>query len=55
MIRLVGRAPRGKHIPTLVVNDPGLQVYVLTLSPEENTQLTVSRDLGRESHQVMRP
>ena len=33
MIRLVARAPRGNHVLTLVVNDPGLQVYVFTFGP----------------------
>ena len=33
MIRLVGRAPRGNHVLTLVASDPGLQVYVFTFGP----------------------
>ena len=33
MIRLVARAPRGKHVLTLVASDPGLQVYVFTFGP----------------------
>jgi thiol-disulfide isomerase/thioredoxin len=33
MIRLVAGAPRGKHVLTLVGNDPGLQVYVFTFGP----------------------
>ena len=33
MIRLVAHAPRGKHVLTLVANDPGLQVYVFTFGP----------------------
>jgi thiol-disulfide isomerase/thioredoxin len=33
MIRLLTRAPRGKHVLTLVASDPGLQVYVFTFGP----------------------
>jgi Thioredoxin like C-terminal domain len=33
MIRLVARAPHRRHILTLVVNDPGLRVYVFTFGP----------------------
>jgi thiol-disulfide isomerase/thioredoxin len=33
MIRLLARAPRGKHVLTLVASDPGLQVYVFTFGP----------------------
>ena len=33
MIRLVGRAPRGNRVLTLVSSDPGLQVYVFTFGP----------------------
>ena len=33
MIRLVARAPRGKHVLTLAVNDPGLRAYVFTFGP----------------------
>jgi thiol-disulfide isomerase/thioredoxin len=33
MIRLVARAPRGKHVLTLVASDRGLQVYVFTFGP----------------------
>jgi len=33
MIRLVARAPHRKHVLTLVVNDPGLRVYVFTFGP----------------------
>jgi thiol-disulfide isomerase/thioredoxin len=33
MIRLVARAPRGKHVLTLVASDPGLQVYAFTFGP----------------------
>jgi hypothetical protein len=33
MIRLVARAPRGRHVLTLVSRDPGLQVYVFTFGP----------------------
>jgi thiol-disulfide isomerase/thioredoxin len=33
MVRLVARAPRGKHVLTLAVNDPGLRVYVFTFGP----------------------
>jgi len=33
MIRLVARAPRGKHVLTLVASDPGLKVFVFTFGP----------------------
>ena len=33
MIRLVGRAPRGSHVLTLVASDPGLRAYVFTFGP----------------------
>ena len=33
MIRLVARAPRGKHVLTLVASDPGLRAYVFTFGP----------------------
>ena len=33
MVRLVARAPRGRHVLTLVASDPGLQVYVFTFGP----------------------
>ena len=33
MIRLVARAPRGKHVLTLAVNDPGVRAYVFTFGP----------------------
>jgi Thioredoxin like C-terminal domain len=33
MIRLVARAPHRRHVLTLVVNDPGLRVYVFTFGP----------------------
>jgi Thioredoxin like C-terminal domain len=33
MLRVVARAPRGKHVLTLVANDPGLRVYVFTFGP----------------------
>jgi len=33
MIRLLGGVPRGKHVLTLVANDPGLQAYVFTFGP----------------------
>jgi hypothetical protein len=33
MIRLVARAPRGKHVLTLVSGGPGLHVYVFTFGP----------------------
>jgi hypothetical protein len=33
MIRLVAHAPPGNHVLTLVVNDPGLKVYVFTFGP----------------------
>jgi thiol-disulfide isomerase/thioredoxin len=33
MIRLVARAPRGKHVLTLVASDPGLQLYAFTFGP----------------------
>jgi hypothetical protein len=33
MIRLVARAPRGKHVLTLTANDPGVRAYVFTFGP----------------------
>jgi thiol-disulfide isomerase/thioredoxin len=33
MIRLVARAPRRKHVLTLVSSDPGLRAYVFTFGP----------------------
>src|SRR5204862_4374176 len=33
MIRLVARAPRGKHVLTLIVSDPGLRAFVFTFGP----------------------
>jgi len=33
MIRLIARAPRGKHVLTLVSSDPGLRAYVFTFGP----------------------
>ena len=33
MIRLIARAPRGKHVLTLVASDPGLRAYVFTFGP----------------------
>ena len=33
MIRLVARAPGGKHVLTLVANDPGLRAFVFTFGP----------------------
>jgi hypothetical protein len=33
MIRLVARAPRGKHALTLIASDPGLRAYVFTFGP----------------------
>jgi len=33
MVRLIAGAPRGKHVLTLVANDPGLQAYVFTFGP----------------------
>jgi len=33
MIRLIARAPRGKHVLTLVSRDPGLRAYVFTFGP----------------------
>jgi len=33
MIRLVARAPRGKHVLTLVANDPGVRAFVFTFGP----------------------
>ena len=33
MIRLVARAPRGRHVLTLVASDPGVQLYVFTFGP----------------------
>ena len=33
MIRLIARAPRGKHVLTLVSSNPGLRAYVFTFGP----------------------
>lgn len=33
MIRLLARAPRGRHVLTLVSSDPGLRAYVFTFGP----------------------
>jgi thiol-disulfide isomerase/thioredoxin len=33
MIRLVARAPRGRHVLTLAASDPGLRAYVFTFGP----------------------
>ena len=33
MIRLVARAPRGKHVLTLISSDPGLRAFVFTFGP----------------------
>jgi thiol-disulfide isomerase/thioredoxin len=33
MIRLVARAPRGRHVLTLVASDPGVRAYVFTFGP----------------------
>ena len=33
MIRLVAGAPKGKHVLTLIANDPGVQAYVFTFGP----------------------
>jgi thiol-disulfide isomerase/thioredoxin len=33
MIRLVNRAPGGKHLLTLVASDPGMRAYVFTFGP----------------------
>ena len=33
MIRLVARAPRGKHVLALIASDPGLRVFVFTFGP----------------------
>jgi thiol-disulfide isomerase/thioredoxin len=33
MIRLVARAPRGKHVLTLVASNPGLRAFVFTFGP----------------------
>jgi thiol-disulfide isomerase/thioredoxin len=33
MIRLLARAPRGRHVLTLVASDPGLRAYVFTFGP----------------------
>ena len=33
MIRLVARAPRGKHVLTLIASDPGLRAFVFTFGP----------------------
>lgn len=33
MIRLVARAPRGRHVLTLVAREPGLRAYVFTFGP----------------------
>jgi hypothetical protein len=33
MIRLIARAPREKHVLTLIASDPGLRAYVFTFGP----------------------
>jgi thiol-disulfide isomerase/thioredoxin len=33
IIRLVARAPRGKHVLTLIASDPGLRAFVFTFGP----------------------
>jgi hypothetical protein len=33
MVRLVARAPRGKHVLTPVASDPGLHAYAFTFGP----------------------
>ena len=33
MIRLVGRAPKGRHVLTLVITDPGVRAYVFSFGP----------------------
>jgi thiol-disulfide isomerase/thioredoxin len=33
MVRLVARAPRGRHVLTLAASDPGLRAYVFTFGP----------------------
>ena len=33
MLRLLARAPRGRHVLTLVSSDPGLRAYVFTFGP----------------------
>ena len=33
MIRLVSHAPKGRHLLTLVANDPGVRAYVFTFGP----------------------
>jgi hypothetical protein len=33
MIRLVGGAPKGKHVLTLIASDPGVKAYVFTFGP----------------------
>ena len=33
MIRLVGGAPRSKHVLTLIASDPGVRLYVFTFGP----------------------
>jgi thiol-disulfide isomerase/thioredoxin len=33
MVRLVARAPRGKHVLTLIASDPGVRAFVFTFGP----------------------
>ena len=33
IVRLIARAPRGKHVLTLVTSDPGLRAFVFTFGP----------------------
>ena len=33
MVRLVSRAPRGKHVLTLIAGDPGVRAFVFTFGP----------------------
>ena len=33
MLRLVARAPRGRHVLTLIASDPGLRAFVFTFGP----------------------
>jgi thiol-disulfide isomerase/thioredoxin len=33
MLRLIARAPRGKHVLTLIASDPGLRAFVFTFGP----------------------
>jgi len=33
MVRLVSRAPGGKHVLTLIASDPGVRAFVFTFGP----------------------